>query len=170
MITNMEEVSSSSAQRAASPFKEVGWRRSSGLQRIQILCDVAKGRASDELSPSPDQEKGVGVTTRPHESTPCGPPHGHGTLDGPGHLRHPVLPCDDDLQAVLRLNCSSSGDATQAAVSVLYLFCTLSVMILTAQSLVPVECCWFFQCSKTQLILSLSVSQYIRPGCLNTAQ
>ena len=33
-----------------------------------------------------------GVTTRPHESTPCGPPYGHGTLDGPGLLQHPVLP------------------------------------------------------------------------------
>ena len=85
MINNMEEVSSSSAQRAASPFKEVGWTRCSGLQRIRILCDVAKGRASDEQSPSPvtSERKGAGVTTRPL-STSCGPPHGHGNLDDPG--------------------------------------------------------------------------------------
>ena len=53
LIINMEEVSSFSAQRSTSSFKEVGWRRCSGLQRIQILCDVAKGRATGVHSPSP---------------------------------------------------------------------------------------------------------------------
>ena len=62
-----------------------------------------------------------GVTTRP-QSTPCGPPHGHGTLDDPGRLQHPGIPCEADLQAVLQPNCSSSGGATPAAVVVLYLF------------------------------------------------
>ena len=56
-------------------------------------------------------------------------------------------PCEADLRAVLQLNCSSSGGATPAAVIVLYLFSTLSVTTLTAQSLVPVECCLFLQCS-----------------------
>ena len=94
MITNMEEVSSSSAQRATSPFKEVGWRRCSGLERIRILCDVAKGRATGVHSPSPvtrplvRESAWAGVTLRDRLSTPCGPPHGHGTLDVPGRLQH----------------------------------------------------------------------------------
>ena len=53
MVNIMEEVTSSLAQRSTLPFKEVGWTRCSGLQRIRILCDVAKGRASVEQSPSP---------------------------------------------------------------------------------------------------------------------
>ena len=84
-IISMEEVSSSSAQRAASLFMEDGWRRFSSLEWIRILCDGAKGRASSEQSPSPvtSERKGAGVTTRPL-STSCGPPHGHGNLDDPG--------------------------------------------------------------------------------------
>ena len=102
---------------------EDGWRRFSSLERIRILCDVAKGRANGEQSPSPvtSERKGAGVTTRPHEPTPCGPPHGHGTLHDPERLQHLLL-LDADLQAVLQDNCSSSGGATPAAVLVLYLF------------------------------------------------
>ena len=92
-IISMEEVSSSSAQRAASLFMEDGWRRFSSLEWIRILCDVAKGRANGEQSPSPvtSERKGAGVTTRPHEPTPCGPPHGHGTLHDPERLQHLLL-------------------------------------------------------------------------------
>ena len=148
MFTNMGEVSSSSAQRATSPFKEVGWRRCSDLERIQILCDVAKGCSTEEKSPSPVIRPPVresawpGVTTRP-QSTPCGPPHGHGSLDGPGRLQHLLL-LVRLTSSSLQLNCSRSGSATQAAVIVLYLLYSLGVMILTAQSLVPLECCMFF--------------------------
>ena len=96
MINIMEEVTSSSAQRSTLPFKGVGWRRCSSLERIQILCEVAKGRALQSPIPvtrPPRLESAwPGVTTRPNESTPCGPPYGHGTLDGPGLLQHPVLP------------------------------------------------------------------------------
>jgi hypothetical protein len=72
---------------------EDGWRRFSSLEWIRFLCDVAKGRASSEQSPSPvtSERKGAGVTTRPHEPTPCGPPHGHGTLHDPERLQHLLL-------------------------------------------------------------------------------
>ena len=93
MFTIKEEVSSSLAQRATFSFKGVGWRRCFGFERIGTLCDVAKGRANDVQSPShvTSEDRGAGVTTRPHESTPCGPPHGHGTLHDPERLHHLLL-------------------------------------------------------------------------------
>ena len=101
-----------------------GWRRFSSLEWIQILCDVAKGCSTEEQSPSPVTRLPVresawpGVTTRP-QSTPCGPPHGHGSLDGPGRLQHLLL-LVRLTSSSLQLNCSRSGRATQAAVIVLY--------------------------------------------------
>ena len=61
-----EEGSSSSAQRTTSSFEGVVCGRCSSLERIRILCDVAKGRAGDVQSPSPVtfERNGAGVTTR----------------------------------------------------------------------------------------------------------
>ena len=48
------------------------------------------------------------------------------------------------LQQFFQVNCSRSGSATQAAVLVLYLLCSLGVM-LTSQSFVPLECGIIFE-------------------------
>ena len=72
VFTNMEEVSSSSAQRSTLPFKEVRWRRCSSLERIQILCDVAKGSSIEEQSPSPvtrPPSDGICLDRSDHETT-----------------------------------------------------------------------------------------------------
>ena len=99
MFTIKEEVSSSLAQRAAFFFQRgVGCGRCFGFKRIRILCDVAKGRANDVQSPSLDPRSKRGKSD--HETTPCGPPHGHGILDCPGQLRHLLLLGLVDLQAV----------------------------------------------------------------------
>ena len=95
-FTKMEELSSSSAQRAASTSRRFGGGDCLELERIRILCDVAKGRATEEQRPSPVTRPPAratawpGVTTRP-QSTPCGPPHDHGALDCPGRLQHLLL-------------------------------------------------------------------------------
>ena len=148
MINIMEEGTSSSAQRSTLPFKGVGWRRCSSLERIQILCEVAKGRALQSPSPvTRPPSDGICLARSDHETTrvysmwptiwPWDP---RWSWTSPTSCS----PCEADLRAVLQLNCSSSGGATPAAVIVLYLFSTLSVTTLTAQSLVPVECCLFF--------------------------
>ena len=76
----------------------VGCGRCFGFKRIRILCDVAKGRANDVQSPSLDLRSKRGKSD--HETTPCGPPHGHGILDCPGQLQHLLLLGLVDLQAV----------------------------------------------------------------------
>ena len=102
MFTIKEEVSSSLAQRATFSFKGglgVGdVLDSRGLESCAMLQRAEPMTCRAQVLPS--EVRGARVTTRPHESTPCGPPHGHGVLDCPGQLRHLLLLGLVDLQAV----------------------------------------------------------------------
>ena len=66
--------------------------------------ELPRVQSQDVPSPSPVTllKRGAGVTTRPHESAPCGPPHG---LEFPWRFRTSPTsssPCEANQQAVFK--------------------------------------------------------------------
>jgi len=105
---------------------------------VKASYGVAKGRANTEQSPSPVTETPVRESAWPGVTTAA--------AWGPEHLQHLLL-----IAVVIFkqfFNTTAAALVVQLQLQLQFCIClfTLRVMILTAQSLVPVECCLFFQC------------------------
>ena len=109
----MEEGSSSSAQRATLLVREVRWWRCPVQPGGGILWGC-QGQSQHRAEPkSCDRDPSEGI---------CLARSDYGCSLGSRASSTSPSYCSGDLQAVLQHNCSGSGGATPAAVTVLYLF------------------------------------------------
>ena len=106
---------------------------------MEASYGVAKGRANNVQSPSPVTEPPARETAWPGVTTAA--------AWGPGWPpTPPSSPCEAAHQIVFKTTAAALVAQLQLQLQFCICLFTLGVMILTAQSLVPVECCLFFQC------------------------